>query len=74
MTAVGEALYLPVPSPARIPFPGFNPERQTARNQQQKRPHRIYRLPRNDQQRFAYTSNGYRISQRVTGQNIDIYA
>ena len=74
MTAAGEALYLPVPRPARIPLPRFNLERQTTRDQHQTRPHRIYRLPRDDQQRFAYTSNGYRISERVTGQNIDIYA
>lgn len=89
MTAAGEAIYLPIPSPARIPFPRSDPERHTTRDQQQARQHRIYRLPRDDQQtgqhriyrlpradqqRFAYNSNGYCISRQVTGKNIDIYA
>jgi hypothetical protein len=74
MTSAGEVIHLPVPSLGRIMLPSINMERQPARNRQQSCHHRVYRLPRNDPQRFIYAANGYRVSQKIVGKNIDIYA
>jgi hypothetical protein len=73
MTAVGEALHLPVPSLGRIALSRFNMARHPARERQQASYHRVYRLPRNDPDRFTYAANGYRVAQKIIGKNIDIY-
>lgn len=74
MTAVGEALYLPVPSPDRTPFSMFHLRRPDSRAQEQAEQHRVYRLPRHDSPHLVYTSNGHQRPRQGTGQIIDIYA
>lgn len=74
MSAAGEVLYLPVPSPARTPFSMFYLKRQGRHEQEQAGRQRIYRLPRHDSPHFAYTPKGYQIPQQGTGKIIDIYA
>ena len=74
MTAVGDILYLPVPSTVPKPLSIFGLKRQDSREQEQSGQHRIYRLPRHDATHLSYTSNGYQIPEQGTGKIIDIYA
>ena len=74
MTAAGQAIYLPVLSPARSALRDYTPRRHfySAQNQRQAR---VYRLPPRERQgNLTYCSNGYAMHEQVNGTIIDLYA
>ena len=72
MTATADAIYLPVPFSYPSPFEHFKRERNLGMERQQPEGHRIYRMPRQDQQRGFYTRDGYTSEQPAVGTFIDI--
>lgn len=72
MTATGDALYLPVPSPFRLPFGEPRQTRQQVTDHRLAAGHRVYRIPRQDFQRLTYGNNGYAVASNTTGKIIDI--
>jgi hypothetical protein len=72
MTAVGDAIYLPVPSSIRSPIEIFNRPRPYIRKNNPVAQHRVYRMPRQDWPRMTYGANGYATPPPATGKIIDI--
>jgi hypothetical protein len=74
MTAVGDAIYLPVPSSNKLPLNVFNRPRPYTRQDQPTEQHRVYRMPRQDWRRMTYGAKGYATPPLETGKIIDILA
>ena len=72
MTASADTLYLPVPSTYRSTFENFKRPRKYGMERQHLEQHRIYRMPRYDQQRLTYGVHGYTSSHPTIGSIIDI--
>ncbi len=72
MIATADAIYLPVP----ISYPSLSEnckgDQNTGVDCQRPGRHRIYRLPRHDQQMGAYARNGSASGRSIVGTIIDI--
>lgn len=73
MTASGEALYLPMLSPVRSPYPEYFPKRRRAPDPQPAWQTPAQRLQERGQPQFAYGPKGYAACPPVTGHIVDIY-
>jgi len=74
MTAVGDAVYLPVPSSIKSSIDIFNRPRPYIRKDHPVAQHRVYRMPRQDWQQMTYGAKGYATPPPATGKIIDILA
>lgn len=74
MTASSEALYLPMLSPVRSPYPECFPKRRRAPDPQQAWQTPVHRLHQRGQPQFAYGPKGHAAPPPATGHIIDIYA
>ena len=72
MTATGDALYLPVPSPFRLPLGEFRQPRRQLRDHRLTAQPRVYRIPRHDRQHMTYGAGGYATASSGIGKIIDI--